>query len=129
MNSPTDYSRALLDKARDDAYVLKTLAADTGAPDWVLGFHSQQAVEKALKAVLARHGVEYPRTHNLAMLLELLRRQGLELPPDGDALGRLTPFGVALRYDDPQDEQGPALDRAWALRVVSQTIDWADVLG
>ncbi|MDZ4254594.1 MAG: HEPN domain-containing protein [Sulfuritalea sp.] len=99
MNSPIDYARALLDKARDDGYVLKTLAIDAAAPDWILGFHAQQAVEKALKTVLASQGVEYPRTHNLAMLMELLRRQKLEPPPDGDELGRLTPFGVALRYD------------------------------
>jgi HEPN domain-containing protein len=108
--------------------ILKTLGADPDAPDWVLGFHSQQAVAIALKAVLARHSVEYPRTHNLEMLLELLRRQGLDLPPDGEALGRLTPFGVTLRYDDPQDDEKPALDRVLALRAVSQTIVWADAL-
>lgn len=125
MNSPIDFARALLGKARDDAYVLKTLAMDVAAPDWILGFHAQQAIEKALKAVLARHGVEYPRTHNLAMLLELLRRQELDMPPDSDELGRLTPFGVALRYDEVPDESEPALDREWTLQAVSRTISWA----
>lgn len=118
MNSPIDFAHALLGKARDDGYVLKALAVDAAAPDWILGFHAQQAIEKALKAVLARQGVEYPRTHNLAMLLELLRRQNLDMPPDTDGLGRLTPFGVALRYDEVPDEGEPALDREWALQVV-----------
>lgn len=121
MNSPIDFAHALLGKARDDGYVLKALAVDAAAPDWILGFHAQQAIEKALKAVLARQGVEYPRTHNLAMLLELLRRQNLDMPPDTDGLGRLTPFGVALRYDEVPDESEPALDREWALQVVWRT--------
>lgn len=125
MNSPVDFARALLDKARDDAYVVKALAADTGSPEWILGFHAQQAVEKALKAMLARRGLEYPRTHNLAMLVELLRRQGMEVPPDGDDLGRLTPFGVALRYDDMADDEHSVLDRDWVLASVERTIAWA----
>jgi len=128
MNSPIDYAHALLGKARDDGYVLNALAVDAAAPEWILGFHAQQSLEKALKAVLARQGVEYPRTHNLAMLLELLRRQKLELPPDSDELGRLTPFGVALRYDDMPDENEATLDREWTLQVVSRTISWAAAL-
>ena len=122
MNSPVDFAHALLGKARDDGYVLKTLAVDVAAPDWILGFHAQQAIEKALKAVLARQGVEYPRTHNL------LRRQNLDMPPDTDELGRLTPFGVALRYDEMPDESEPVLDREWTLQAVSRTISWAAAL-
>lgn len=125
MNSSIEYARALLNKARDDNYVLNTLVVDTAAPDWILGFHAQQAVEKALKAVLTREGIEFPRTHNLAMLMELLRRQSLELPPDGDELGRLTPFGVTMRYDDIADESESGLDRRWTLQAVDQTIAWA----
>lgn len=128
MNSLVDFAHALLDKARDDAYVMKALAVDVAAPDWILGFHAQQAIEKALKAVLARQSVEYPRTHNLAMLLELLRRQNLDMPPDTDELGRLTPFGVALRYDQMHDESDAALDREWTLQAVSRTISCAAAL-
>lgn len=124
MTSPAEYARALLTKAGDDRYVLEHLAADALAPAWVLGFHAQQAVEKALKAVLALHRVEFPRTHNLSMLVELMRRQPLALPPAGDSLARLIPFGVALRYDDMPDD-GPALDRDWAVRVVAETLTWA----
>jgi HEPN domain-containing protein len=39
--------------------------------DDAIGFHAQQAVEKALKAVLALVGVRFPRTHDLGFLLEL----------------------------------------------------------
>jgi len=126
MTSPAEYAHALLAKAADDRYVLERLATDAQAPAWVLGFHAQQAVEKALKAVLSLYGIEFPRTHNLSMLVELLRRRSLPLPPEGDDLARLIPFGVALRYDNlPDDDLPAALDRDWAVRVVAETLHWA----
>lgn len=36
-------------------------------------FHSQQAIEKALKGLLAEQGLKTPRTHNLTDLLTLLK--------------------------------------------------------
>jgi HEPN domain-containing protein len=126
MNSPADYARALLSRARDDGYVLERLAGDANAPAWVLGFHAQQAVEKALKAVLFLRQVEFPRTHNLSVLLELLRRQNLPLPPDGEELARLIPFGVALRYENAIGDDEAALDREWASQAVAGTLGWAE---
>jgi hypothetical protein len=100
MNSHIDYADALLRKARDDGYFVQCMAADSAAPDWIIGFHAQQAVEKAIKSVLTGHAIEFPRTHNLSMLIELLRQHGIAVPPDADDLARLTPFSVALRYGD-----------------------------
>lgn len=64
MTWPLEHARALLARARDDRYVVCQLGADQEAPAWVLGFHAQQAVEKALKAVLSGTGLAYPRTHS-----------------------------------------------------------------
>ena len=126
MNSSTDYAVALLGKARDDGYVVRSMSADAAAPNWIIGFHAQQSVEKSLKSVLARHEIEFPRTHNLSMLIELLRIHAITLPPDADDLARLTPFGVALRYDDTVGEDEPTIQREWAVDVVSRTLDWAE---
>lgn len=125
MHSSTDYAAALLSKARDDGYVVRSLSADAGAPNWVIGFHAQQAVEKSVKSVLTRHEIEFPRTHNLSMLIELLRRHAITLPPDADGLARLTPFGVALRYDDTVGEDELIVQREWAVDVLSRTLDWS----
>lgn len=125
MHSSTDYADALLGKARDDAYVVRSMSADPAAPDWVIGFHAQQSVEKSIKSVLTRHEIEFPRTHNLSMLLELLRLHAITLPPDTDDLARLTPFGAALRYDDSAGEDDPVIERTWAAEVVARTLDWA----
>ncbi len=122
MNSSAEFARGLLVKARGDGYVLARLADDESAPQWILGFHAQQAVEKALKAVLALHQLEFPRTHNLSMLLEILRRAGVTPPPEGDALDQLIPFGVALRYGDIADDDALVFDRVWAVYAVETTI-------
>ncbi|WP_172601821.1 HEPN domain-containing protein [Sulfuricystis thermophila] len=126
MESSIDFARLLLDKARDDAYVVVRLCDDPAAPDWVIGFHAEQAVEKAMKAMLASREIEYPRTHNIAMLIELLRQNTLPVPPEADELPRLVPFGVALRYDDAAGEENFPLDRTWARRMVSATIAWVE---
>lgn len=128
MNSPVDLAHALLRKAADDLYVARRLAADAGAPLWILGFHAQQAVEKSLKAVLALRGIEFPRTHNLVMLLELLRRAGVAAPPDGDDLARLIPFGVVARYEAALDGDEIDIDRQWAIDVAQRTHHWAGAL-
>lgn len=131
MNRSREYALVLLQKARDDLYVLERLATDADAPTWSVGFHAQQAVEKALKAVLAARSVEFPRTHNLAQLLDLLREQGLPLPADGQNLPRLTPFGATLRYDMvPEGALEQPLDRTWAMETSRRAVTWAEgILG
>jgi HEPN domain-containing protein len=38
----------------------------------IVAFHAQQAVEKYLKAFLIRHEIEFPKTHDIGALLELV---------------------------------------------------------
>lgn len=125
MTSPPDQARALLARARDDAYVVPHLRGEADAPLWVVGFHAQQAVEKALKSVLSNRGIEYPRTHNLVMLVEMLRRAQIGLPPDADGLGWLVPFGVLLRYEDVEGTEPQPIDPEGFDGLVARTIDWA----
>jgi HEPN domain-containing protein len=126
MSLRLENARRLLGKARDDQYVLTRLVDDPSAPAWALGFHAQQAVEKGLKAVLTAHGVEYPPTHNLALLEAKLAQQRLGSPPEVEGLSRLTPFGAALRYDDLGQREELALDRAWVTACVEKTLAWAE---
>lgn len=52
-----------------------------------------------LKAVLAARGVDYPKTHNLRVLIELLAHAGLQLPESLGEITRLTQFGTTFRSD------------------------------
>ena len=77
---PPDRPEVLLHKARQDELVVERLLGDRDVDDDTLGFHAQQAAEKMLKAVLTSRNVDYPRTHNLGVLIELLASNGIELP-------------------------------------------------
>ncbi len=57
------------------------------------GFHLQQSVEKSSKAWLALRGIDYPRTHDLNVLLGLLEDQDEEIGPYWPLL-ELNPFAV-----------------------------------
>ena len=89
---------------------MRALETVDAVPDEIVGFHGQQAAEKLLKAVLAAHGIDFPRTHSIRFLLDLLDDHGLAPPSHLHGVTELYPFGVQLRYEAPSDEK--PLDRA-----------------
>ncbi len=64
MAGPADLARQLLELAAADELAARTLSDAAGISDAIVGFHAQQSVEKALKAVLASHEIEFPFTHD-----------------------------------------------------------------
>ena len=105
-----DRATTLFRKASQDELVLEKLLADSDVDDDTLGFHAQQAAEKLLKAPLCVRGVDYPRTHSLGVLVELLGTAGETLPGVVGDLNRLTPFGTTFRYDE--GFSGASFDRS-----------------
>ena len=70
-------------------------------------FHAQQASEKFLKAFLAYHDVDFPRTHDLDFLLlecQKINKEAFQID-----FKSLTDFGVSVRYPDdfyiPDEEE------------------------
>ena len=96
---PPDRPEVLLRKAKQDELALEKLLDDRDIEDDLLGVHAQQAAEKMLKALLAARGVDYPKTHNLRVLIELLSAEGIRLPEKLAEIDRLTQFGTTFRYD------------------------------
>ena len=86
-------------------------------------FHAQQAVEKALKAVMCMRGLEYRRTHDLEELAAQLEDAGDAPQVTQAELSRLTPYAVEYRYDD---EAPQLLTGAEAQAIVASILDWAD---
>jgi HEPN domain-containing protein len=122
MGSEPELPSVLLGLARDDLLAARTLLPVAQVADSILGFHAQQAVEKALKAALASRGVEFPYTHDLFGLMELCTRSGLELPDALSDADRLSPYGVHLRYGSLH---ASTLDRVEALSWAETAISWA----
>lgn len=117
-----DLAERLLRLARDDRQAARTLL-DGDAPESTIGFHCQQAVEKALKAVLAVEGWEFPYTHNLGLLIQLCGDADASLPAQLADVDRLTPFAAQMRYGTTQ---APDVDLVSAVEWAGATIDWAD---
>jgi HEPN domain-containing protein len=88
-----------------------------------VGFHAQQAVEKALKAAIASHDSDFPFTHDIGLLIQLCQDAGLELPTDLLEADRLTPYASAIRYG--LGNPG-AVQTSNALRWAALAIEWAD---
>jgi HEPN domain-containing protein len=119
-----EVAKLLLQKAREDLSAAQALVATENQADHVIGFHLQQAVEKALKAVLAEQMTEIPRTHDLGYLVELLENLEIEVPEPVASSDWLTPWEVLFRYDDNPDD----LDRDKALEAATATISFSDQL-
>ena len=87
-------------------------------------FHAQQAVEKALKAVLLARRIEFPLTHDIEELLETAEHGGLLVPSEVADAGSLTPYAVAVRYPGHSEAITQA-DVDEAIRLAEGVVAWA----
>jgi len=92
-------------------------------PDYsdTLAFHCQQAVEKNIKCLLEKNGIQFKRSHDLRYLLDLLDEA---IPIDEELYERimkLNAFSIEIRYPDlkidiSQDERDQAISIAKEFR-------------
>lgn len=90
-----------------------------------LCFDSQQVVEKALKALCAYHNTAFPRTHDIAYLIELLTKGNVTVPEDIQYSKLLTSYAVETRYPgdyEPVDES----DYTKALEIAEKVLTWVE---
>jgi HEPN domain-containing protein len=91
-----------------------------------LCFHTQQAVEKALKAVLIFDNIEFPRTHNIRILLDLLKSRHI-IPDIVDESAVLTEYAVSSRYpgeSEPIEEE----EYRRTVEIAEAVLDWSDLI-
>jgi len=115
-----DFVRQWLDKARKDLAAGEVLLKEEFEDYENVGFHAQQAGEKFIKAFLVRHQIEFPKSHDIALLRQLVARVDPRLAEKLTAADALTPYGVEFRY--PGDP--PSVSRAEgeeALRLAKET--------
>lgn len=125
MPSPPDYFRVLLVKAGQDLAAARCLLGDDEIADEVIGFHCQQTVEKALKAVLEQRQVEYPFTHDLLLLIGLFDPSE-PVPMSNDDGLLLNQFAVRFRYDLlAVMPSATKLDRTAAVALSAEVLKWA----
>lgn len=122
MRTGRDRADDLLTLARHDLRIADlALPEDDGYN--VVCFLAQQATEKAIKAVLAVHNVDFPKTHDLQMLLALcsdVAPEATNFVAEAEDLGD---YGVTVRYDIrlyPSREQAEG-----AVATAHRVYDWA----
>lgn len=98
MKDAPELCRGLLRKARSDRVAMEAALAAQSLD--AACFHSQQMVEKCLKAFLAYRQVSFPYTHNLTKLVEIAGAIDPAVRSLLPTVAPLTPFAVELRYDD-----------------------------
>jgi HEPN domain-containing protein len=104
------FVRQWLAKADEDIRACEALVEGDPPFCYPACFHAQQAAEKYLKALLTRHQIEFPKTHDIGQLLGLLRPAFPDLASELGAATFLTPFGVEIRY--PGDQPEPTVEDA-----------------
>ena len=62
-------------------------------------YHLQQAVEKSLKAIFVFKGLVVPKTHNIGILLDILK-EFYEFPDYVEKSSNLTDYAFTTRYPD-----------------------------
>lgn len=92
-----EFVRQWLGKANDDVRACRHLAEESELLA-VAGFHAQQAAEKALKAILVWHQIEFSKSHDIGRILELVASANPELAAKVTVASGLTPYAVQYRY-------------------------------
>ncbi|MEW6380538.1 MAG: HEPN domain-containing protein [bacterium] len=92
-----------------------------------LCFDTQQAVEKALKAVLLSRGIRFRFVHDIAELLTILEKHAIHLPDEIRAAAGLTDYAVETRYPGTAE---PVTEEEFkeALRTAEAVVVWAQSL-
>jgi len=87
-------------------------------------FHAQQAAEKYLKAFLTWHQIEFPKTHAIEQLLDLVKDAEPETASSLRDAVALTPYGVDIRYpgDQPEPNQEEAREAVELARKVRDAV-------
>ena len=90
-----------------------------------LCYDAQQVVEKALKAVCIIHEIVFPKTHDIAYLIELLEKGNVEVPGELQNAKILTGYAVETRYPgdyEPVNED----DYLNAMQLAEKVLKWVE---
>jgi len=107
---------------RDHAIALHLRDTFVPLPVETICFHCQQTAEKALKAVLAYHNADIPKTHDITKLDGLCQEFTDKVQTDARIAETLTTFAVITRY--VEDRHDFTEDTAqFALKQAKQVLD------
>jgi HEPN domain-containing protein len=116
------WREALLWLAKADADIVGARTLLAGAQLDLAAFHVQQALEKALKALLVAAAQDVRRSHDIDMLATLARAYWPDLLPSPFALAAISQWYVTTRYPDPDAVSPTIVEVDEALEAVASLI-------
>ena len=88
-------------------------------------FHTHQCVEKSFKAVIENTDINIPKIHDLAKLLDIINKQGVEFKTETNPLLKINNIYIEARY--PGD-QGLVPSGKPTVSFVKEIYDFANTL-
>ena len=90
-----------------------------------LCFDTEQAAEKAVKAILTHRKVQFPKIHDIGELLSLLDQSGEKIPEEIWWVDDLTQYAVETRYPGPAE---PVTQKEYreAVKMAERVVKWAE---
>ncbi len=124
--TPTDPSdpRAWLQRAHSNL-ILAQKGKYKGVMLEDLCFNTQQAAEKAIKAVCIYVGMDFPKVHSISHLMDILEARGLSIPESVKAADILTQYAVQTRYPGPI-EKITLEEYEESLELAAKVVFWAE---
>jgi len=98
MSALDDTVLGWVQRARSDLQLARVALRARGVLPEDACFHAQQCAEKALKALLLQRKIDFPKTHVIEVLLDLLKVSGLTIPESIDEAFELSDYAVQTRY-------------------------------
>jgi len=116
--------RQWLAKAEQDFGLAEHLVSERSPYLLAVGFHAQQAAEKYVKAFLVHHQCAFPKTHDIAELLDRAATVDKTLAESLRTAVSLNPYAVDERYpgDSPDMTEGDAVEALALARSVRDAI-------
>lgn len=120
---PPDDPREWLNRARSNLARMKPRVPGAYLED--LCFDAQQASEKALKAVLIEHRIEFPYVHDLAYLISLVENANVHVPDEVRRAAKLSRYAVESRYPTLEE---PVTETEYdeAVDIAEAVVKWAE---
>jgi HEPN domain-containing protein len=90
-----------------------------------LCFNAQQAAEKALKALCLANDLEFPKTHSIVRLVDILEAGGIDIPDNIRDADILTQYAVETRYPSWVEEV-TRQEYKEAVAIAARVLFWAE---
>ncbi len=99
-----ELSEQWLKKARNDLITAKSVLEILDGPTDTPCFHSQQAIEKAFKAVLTTMSIRFERVHDLIPLYDAIVKYLPKISGLREDIAEISSYAVEIRYPIFSDE-------------------------